>query len=121
MPNTTQCPRSTAPSKTHLVDASADPCDRPVAVHVRFLPVCGHRLQRREPLTDTYGRSLWTERPLLLARQDGTYDLIGTTHNLGGLARWVLGFGAFATVEGPPALCRRVAREAHRVLDALSG
>jgi len=90
-----------------------------VAVHVRFAPVCRRRLCREEPSTDTHGRPLWTERPLLLARQDGTYDLIGTTRNLGGLARWVLGFGTRATVEGPPALRRRVAREARCVLDAL--
>jgi predicted DNA-binding transcriptional regulator YafY len=60
--------------------------------------------------------SLWTERPLLLQRADGSYDLIGTTAHLDRLARWVLSHGPAARVQAPDRLRRRVAAEARRVL-----
>ena len=85
------------------------------AVHVRFLPSEGRRLQRPEPTTCGDGRQLWAERPLLLRRNSGVYDLIGTTANLEGLARWVLSFGTGAEVRGPDRLQRHVALEARRV------
>jgi predicted DNA-binding transcriptional regulator YafY len=53
----------------------------------------------------------------LLQRNRGTYELIGTTANLKGLARWVLSFGASAEVRGPDRLRSHVAAEARRVLE----
>ena len=86
-----------------------------VSVHVRFPSSQGRRLQRPEPTTCGDGRALWAERPILMERADGTYDLIGTTTHLDGLARWVLSFGTDATVKGPDRLRRRVAAEAQQV------
>lgn len=85
------------------------------AVHVRFPASAGRRLRRPEPTTCGDGRALWTERPILIRRADGTYELIGTSRNLEGLARWVLSFGAAAEVRGPDQLRRQVAAEALRV------
>lgn len=53
---------------------------------------------------------------MVMERADGTYDLIGTSPHLDGLARWVLSFGTDATVEGPASLRRRVAAEARRIV-----
>lgn len=86
------------------------------AVHIRFAPSQGRRLQRREPDTCGDGRALWAERPILMERADGTYELIGSSTNLGGLARWVLSHGADAEVRGPDRLCQRVIAEARQVL-----
>jgi predicted DNA-binding transcriptional regulator YafY len=87
------------------------------AVHVRFSPSEGRRLRRPEPKTCGDGRPLWDERPVLVKRNRGTYELVGTTANLKGLARWVLSFGASAEVRGPDRLRRHVAAEARRVLE----
>jgi len=82
----------------------SDPADPPPksdaqcwSVHIRFAP------------------SLWVERPVLMERADGTYDLIGTTARPGVLAQWVLSYGPDAEVTGPERLRRRVAKEARRV------
>jgi hypothetical protein len=97
-------------------DASQTESDaQRVSVHVRFPPSQGRRLRRPEPTTCRDGRALWAERPTVMKRVDGTYDLIGTSTHLDGLARWVLSFGTDATVEGPEQLRRRVATEARRV------
>lgn len=97
-------------------DSSAEN-ERPPAVHVRFSRSQGPRLRRPEPDTCGDGSPLWTERPLLMQRADGTYELIGTSTNLDGLARWVLSFGTDATVLGPDQLRRWVVAEAQRVLE----
>jgi predicted DNA-binding transcriptional regulator YafY len=86
-----------------------------VSVHVRFSPSQGRRLQRSEPTTCGDGQALWAERPTVMERADGTYDLIGTTTHPDGLARWVLSFGNDATVKGPDRFRQRVASEARRV------
>jgi predicted DNA-binding transcriptional regulator YafY len=52
---------------------------------------------------------------MLMKRSDGTFELIGTSRNLEGLARWVLSFGTDAEVQGPDQLRRRVAAEALRI------
>lgn len=95
-------------------DASQSDAQR-VSVHVRFPPSQGRRLRRPEPTTCGDGQALWAERPTVMERVDGTYDLIGTSTHLDGLARWVLSFGTDATVEGPERLRRRVAAEARRI------
>ena len=82
------------------------------AVHVRFESSEGGRLQRPEPTTCPGEAPLWVERPILMERADGTYELIGTSRNLEGLARWILSFGTSAEVRGPDPLQRRVAVEA---------
>lgn len=98
---------------------AADPPDEPNAsrysVHIRFAPSQGRRLRRPEPFFGDNGSSLWVERPVLMERADGTYDLIGTTARPGALARWVLSYGPDAEVTGPERLQRRVADEARRV------
>ncbi|MFB6231197.1 MAG: WYL domain-containing protein [Salinibacter sp.] len=85
------------------------------SVHVRFAPSQGRRLRRSEPFRAEDGPSLWVERPVLMERVDGTYDLIGTTAHLDALVRWVLSHGADAEVTGPDRLRRRVACEAWRI------
>lgn len=85
-------------------------------VHIRFAPSQGRRLQRSEPTPCGEGRPLWTERPLLIRRANGMYDLIGTTRHLDGLARWILSFGVHAQVRSPNRLRRRVAAEARRIV-----
>lgn len=87
------------------------------AVHIQFSPSQGPRLERREPTTCGDGRALWAERPLLMRRVDGTYELVGISENLSGLARWILSYGADAEVQGPSRLRQWVASEARRVLD----
>lgn len=63
------------------------------------------------------GQPIWDERPLLLGRNDGTYELMGISSNLKGLARWVLSFAGDAEVESPRVLRRRVRRTAQRIVD----
>lgn len=84
-------------------------------VHVRFAHTQGRRL-RTSGTDAATERPLWVERPLLLERADGSYDLIGTTAHLDRLARWVLSHGTAARVQAPDRLRRRVAAEAQRVL-----
>lgn len=102
-----------------MPDAASPPTSEPhrVSVHVRFPPSQGRRLRRAEPTTCGDGRPLWTERPTVMKRADGTFDLIGTTTNVDGLTRWLLSFGPDATVEGPASLRQRVAAEAQQVLE----
>ncbi|MCS3831133.1 hypothetical protein GGP91_003232 [Salinibacter ruber] len=88
---------------------------RAPSVHVKFAPAEGSRLRRPEPTSCPGEAPFWTERPVLMERADGTYDLIGTADNLEGLARWVLSFGAGAEVRRPDRLRRRVAAAARRV------
>jgi predicted DNA-binding transcriptional regulator YafY len=64
---------------------------------------------------------LWAERPLLMERADGTYELIGTSRNLEGLARWILSFGSSAEVRSPDRLAQQVARQARRVWRRYAG
>lgn len=99
-------------------DAAAPPESdaQPVSVHVRFPPSQGRRLRRPEPTTCGNGQALWAERPTVMERADGTYDLIGTSAHLDGLARWLLSFGPDATVKDPERLRRRVAAEARRIV-----
>lgn len=85
------------------------------SVYVRFAPSEGRRLRRPEPTSCPDEAPLWADRPILMKRADGTYELIGTSRNLEGLARWVLSFGASAEVRGPAPLERLVAAEARRV------
>lgn len=103
-----------AAEETSPTERSTSP-KRPCAVHVRFPPSEGQRLRRPEPTSCPDGPPLWTERPILMERADGTYELIGTSRNLRGLARWVLSFGTSAEVRGPDRLRRHVARQARRV------
>ena len=86
-----------------------------VSVHVRFAPSQGRRLRRPEPFPCGEDESLWVERPVLMERADGTYDLIGTTARPDALARWILSHGAAATVAGPERLRQRVAAEAQQI------
>ena len=103
-------------------DASRSESDaQRVSVHVRFPSSQGRRLRRQEPTTCGDGRALWAERPTVMERADGTYDLIGATTHLDGLARWVLSFGTDARVKGPDRLRRRVAAEARRVVKRYGG
>jgi hypothetical protein len=87
----------------------------PCSVHIVFAHTQGPRL-RRSGSADCGGTEcLWTERPILMARPSGVYELVGTTENMEALARWVLSHGAAAEVKGPLRLQRRVAVEARRV------
>jgi hypothetical protein len=98
---------------------SAVPPDSDVrrwSAHIRFAPSQGRRLRRPEPFPCGEDQSLWVERPVLMERADGTYDLIGTTARPDALARWILSHGAAAEVTGPPQLRERVAAEARRVV-----
>lgn len=104
-------PSRSSPSPHNSTRSSSPP---PVA-YVRFAASQGARLTRPEPTTCAAGRPLWAERPTLLRRADGTYVLMGASRNLDGLARWLLSFGADATVEAPAALRRRVRAEARRI------
>jgi len=78
------------------------------AVHLRFPAKQKHRLQRREPVSCADRKPIWTERPLLLQRSDGTFELIGNSANLSGLARWILSFAIDVKVVHPHSLQRRV-------------
>lgn len=100
-----------APPASPAPEGAADASARRT-VHVRFAPAQGARLRRPTPPPFA---SLWTERPVLMERADGSYDLIGTTAHLDGLVRWILSHGAAATVEAPARLRRQVAAEAHRI------
>lgn len=86
-----------------------------LSVHIRFAPSQERRLKRPEPLPAGLNESLWVERPVLMERADGTYDLIGTSGHFDGLTRWLLSFGTDARVEGPERLRRQVAMEARRI------
>lgn len=107
-----QMPR-VAMSAVPSASTASSPCC--ASVHVRFQATARQRLQRTEPRCCGDGTPLWAERPLLMARADGTYDLIGSSAHLEGLARWVLSFGPQAEVRGPDRLRRRVAAEARRI------
>lgn len=87
----------------------------PRSVHVRFSHSQGRRLQRSEPTSCPGKGPIWAERPVLMERADGTFELIGTSQNLEGLARWVLSFGADAEVCGPTQLRRLVCKTARRI------
>lgn len=89
--------------------------DAPSAVHVRFVPAAGRRLRRPEPTSCPEKGPLWAERPLLIERASGAYELIGTSRNLDGLARWILSFGTGAEVRAPNQLQTQVARHAQRI------
>jgi predicted DNA-binding transcriptional regulator YafY len=88
---------------------------RPSAVHLRFPSSMRRRLQRSEPTTCADGQALWAERPMLMKRADGTFELIGTSRNLKGVARWILSFGTDAEVCGPTQLRRLVCKTARRI------
>lgn len=87
------------------------------AVCVRFSSRQNRRLSQPDPLSCANGRPIWDERPLLLKRADGTYELMGLSSNLEGLAQWVLSFAGDAEVESPVALRRRVRRAACRITE----
>ena len=91
------------------------------SVHVRFAPSQGRRLRRPEPFPCGEDQSLWVERPVLMERADGTYDLIGTTARPDALARWILSHGAAAEVTEPERLRQRVAAEARRIVQRYGG
>lgn len=95
---------------------AADPLESAWSVHVRFPSTQGARLRRSEPTRCPDGTPLWAERPILMERADGTYELMGPSAHLSALARWILSHGADAKVEGPDRLRRRVAAEAKRIL-----
>lgn len=84
-------------------------------VAIRFASTQGARLKRAAPGGGSVRQGLWVERPLLLKRADGTYDLIGTTARPDRLVRWVLSHGAAAEVRSPARLRRRVAAAARRI------
>lgn len=87
------------------------------AVHLRFPGEQKRRLRRNEPLTCAGGEPIWTERPLLLQRVDGSFDLIGSSDNLGGLARWILSFATDVRAVSPPVLRQNVHDLASAVVD----
>lgn len=58
----------------------------------------------------------WIDPPVCLKRADGSYEVMGRSCDLTGLARWVLGYGVGAKVLAPEALRRRVVQEARRVI-----
>lgn len=95
--------------------------DDTCAVCIRFSASQRPRLCRPEPDRCGDGRPIWTERPLLLRRADGTFYLMGTSAHLDGLARWILSFAGDAEVESPPALRDRVRTSALEVLDQYDG
>jgi hypothetical protein len=111
-PNAPRDPRSTQRSRQ---EGGAPEDAR--GVYLRFSGRCRRRLERPERQTDRQGRPLWTERPLLVRRDGGAYDLIGTSANLRGLARWVVGFGRDADVRSPRRLRRLVAALALQALE----
>jgi predicted DNA-binding transcriptional regulator YafY len=53
----------------------------------------------------------------LLQRVDGSFDLIGSSDNLGGLARWILSFATDVRVVSPPVLRQNVHDLASAVVD----
>lgn len=106
---------TTALEKEHPPDGQPQSAGTPRSVHVRFEPSEGRRLQRPEPTRCPEDGPLWAERPILMKRADATYELIGTSRNLTGLAKWILSFGPQAEVQCPDQLRRRVAAEARRI------
>jgi len=113
-------------SSSAINESSVSDCPEPEdikeewAVHLRFPATERRRLCRREHITCADGHQIWTERPLLLERVDGFYELIGTSANLSGLARWILSFAADAKVESPPVLQEKVQHLARRVVQVYS-
>lgn len=97
-------------------DSQTDPSDGLRSIHIQFAPSQGSRLRRSASMTVRKGKPLWAERPMLLERVDGTYELVGTSTNLDGLTRWILSHGADAEVKGPERLRWRVAAEARRIV-----
>jgi hypothetical protein len=91
------------------------------AVCIRFSASQQPRLRRPEPDRCGDGHPIWTERPLLLRRADGTLYLLGISAHLEGLARWILSFAGDAEVESPPALRDWVRTSALEVLDRYDG
>lgn len=58
----------------------------------------------------------WQEPPVALERcRRGTCEVMGRTTDLEAAARWALGFGAEATVCGPPALREEMRRQAQLI------
>ena len=108
-------PNGSLPMSAPNADPQPETDARRHSVHVRFAPSQGRRLRRPEPFPCGEDQSLWVERPVLMERADGTYDLIGTTARPDALARWILSHGAAATVAGPERLRERVVAEARRV------
>lgn len=67
--------------------------------------------------TDTHRPVVpWVETPLCLRRANGCLELIGHTTALLPTARFVLGYGRYATVQNTDVLRQAVIEEAHRVL-----
>jgi hypothetical protein len=91
------------------------------AVCIRFSASQQPRLRRPEPDRCGDGHPIWTERPLLLRRADGTLYLLGISAHLEGLARWILSFAGDAEVESPRALRDWVRTSALEVLDRYDG
>ncbi len=91
------------------------------SVHVRFRPAEGRRLQRPEPTGCPGEDPLFDRRPVLMERADGTYELIGRSRNLAGLAQWILSFGTGAEACGPDRLRRQVALQAWRIWRQYAG
>lgn len=103
------------PPDTKMEPARAGSEGQPAGVHLRFPNAAGKRLCRPEPTNCPEEGPFWTERPVLMKRADGTYELIGTSRNLEGLARWVLSFGTSVEVRCPKRLQRQVALQARRI------
>ena len=82
----------------------ADP-NSPQSVHVRL------QVRPRRPDVE------WADPPISLKRADGSYEVMGQSADLHGLARWVLSYGPRAEVLAPEALRRRVVEEARRVIE----
>lgn len=116
MSATESTPYGEAPGSRRADTDSAAPKSALRSVYVRFVPAEGARLRRSEPTRCPGGPPLWTERPILMKRADGAYELIGTSRNLEGLARWILSFGPDAEVQSPDALRHRVVAEARAVV-----
>lgn len=114
-PNESSSNSTSTCEKAHTTDEQSPAPPEVRSVHVRFRPLEGRRLQRPEPTTCPDKGALWAERPILIKRANGTYELMGTSRNLEGLARWILSFGPGAEVRSPERLKRQVALQAWRV------
>lgn len=115
LPVQTNCFADMPEARERAPKEHADSSGQPRSVHVRFPHVEGQRLRCSEPTNFPGEEPLWTRRPVLMERADGTYELIGTSRNLEGLARWILSFGTNAEAKGPSQLRQQVAAEARRV------
>lgn len=109
------CPRM-PPRDLNAPEPPRDGCSTGYAVCVRFASGQKRRLCRPEPTSCGEGQPIWDERPLLLCRNDGTYELMGISSNLSGLARWVLSFAGDAEVESPRVLREQVRHAAQQVV-----